>query len=295
MHDDSPLTQLTHQPSPAYSVDEMLEEAMRDYWPEQHHGDPDSDIQGDTMMSSPAPSPPRFTSLQKGKCRLIAAPSIEGGIVRGLDQPGAGPALNAKAGTSATYRETMGHPAGARVPNSGEPGILEESRNAHTGAVNAVKHGEEANLELKQPSHGPPVYSISHYPIRDPSPAMTTQQTARLISSLPGKHAPASATTHVMTDNEQHPSFYSLLTDATPSKQLSMGYPSDASHSRHLPAATPGPAHGMRTLQHTHQAEHDFDPIAATLFVQDQEPTVARPQRVVPTYDPNVINLPWEV
>ncbi|KAK0486545.1 hypothetical protein IW261DRAFT_1416323 [Armillaria novae-zelandiae] len=268
MHDDSPLTQLTHQPSPAYSVDEMLKEAMQDYRPKQHHRDPDSDIQGGMMMSSPAPSPPRFTSLQKGKRRLVAAPSVKGGIVcgataspstiargmvmhipspssidqtfSGLDQPRAGPALNAKASTSATYRETMGCPTGAQVPNSGEPGVPEESQNACTGAVNAVKHGEEAYLELKQPSHGPPIYLMLHYPVRDPSPATTTQQTARLIGSLPGKHAPAGATTRVTIDNEQHPSFDGSLTDATPSEQFSMGYPSDTSHS--------GSA-GMRLLQ----------------------------------------------
>ncbi|KAK0501066.1 hypothetical protein EDD18DRAFT_1348514 [Armillaria luteobubalina] len=123
MHDVSPLMDFPHQPSPLYSVDEMLEEAMHDYdgLDRLDSDTPEDEQPGDWPTNRTMQSPPRLTSCQKGKGKSMIPPSQEedracinakagpSSTMRGLDQPGldqprARPAPTAKTGTNATYR-----------------------------------------------------------------------------------------------------------------------------------------------------------------------------------------------
>ncbi|KAK0431595.1 hypothetical protein EV421DRAFT_1927141 [Armillaria borealis] len=109
LRDISPLTRTSAHPSPAYSVNNILEAAMRDF--------PDiPDDVGPPPASILVLSRPRLTASQKGKGRQVGTPSQEGGPVpsakagpsatsRGFDQPQVVPVPSAKAGPSATFQE----------------------------------------------------------------------------------------------------------------------------------------------------------------------------------------------
>ncbi|KAK0474409.1 hypothetical protein IW261DRAFT_1422987 [Armillaria novae-zelandiae] len=308
------------------------------------------------MTSLPAPSPPRFTSLQKGKCRLIAAPSVEGDIVRGamagpstiargmvahipsplsidrtfsgLDQPRAGPALNAKASTSATYRGMTAHlhyersltksvradfiqpypgqrqwgvPLGLESPIAEsqvsrrrvETLALEQSMQSNAGRKRTLSLSSQATDHPSIRRHTTPLET----PVQQQQPNGQPDLSVVYLGSMrPPVPPPVSrlttSNTHPLTVHSQMQPPPSSSAWATPVMQVAPGQQAQGSSRvasmsshrddynvarRHLPAATPGPAPGMRTLQHTRQAERDFDPIAATLFVQDQGPTVVRP------------------